>query len=168
MDYPPDQRRRCKTCGYLAQRLTISAFEPALREVNEKQRSAWGGEIVIPGQSTAATTPTCYVRAFNLEAEYDSGNSAEMVKRMFDKDRNCPKWYPYIPGFSPKEHLERYQAAQAEQERRQFAARLEVDRKRFEWRMQKSNWVFQAIVTLFLALIALLSVPWFSKWLLGR
>jgi hypothetical protein len=156
------------TCGYLTQRITISAFEPALREVNEKQRGAWSGEVIIPGQSTVPTVPTCYVGAFNLEAEYDSGNSAEMVRRMFGKDRNCPKWYPYIPGFSPKEHLERYEAAQAEEERQQFAARLEGDRRRFEWRMQKSSWVFQGIVTLFLAFIALLIVPWFSKWLFGR
>lgn len=164
------------SCGYLAQRLTISAFEPALREVNERQRTAWGGEIVIPGQSTVPTVPTCYVKAFNLEAEYGSGYSSEAVRGIFNKDRKCPMWRIYVPGFSPKDHFEQYQREEAEkarlrfteqleQRRQDFERDLETDRRRFEKTMLVRNWVFQVIITLFLACIALLSVQEFQKWL---
>lgn len=163
------------TCGYLAQRLTISAFEPALREVNERQRNGWGGEIIIPGQSTVPTVPTCYVKAYNLEGEYDRGNSAAMVQKIFDKDRSCPLWRLYVPGFSPKEHFEQYQTEEAEKARLRFTEQLEgkrqtfertleADRRRFERSMLFRNLLFQAITTAVLGWIALQSAPGFQKW----
>lgn len=45
---------------------------------------------------------------------------------VFERDRDCPKWYPWTPGFSPKEHLEDSRANQLERDRRRFELRLTV------------------------------------------
>jgi hypothetical protein len=47
-----------------------------------------------------------------------------------DRDRSCPEWYPYSPGFSPKEHLEELRMRQLEEDRRKHdleLARLQLE-----------------------------------------
>ena len=46
-----------------------------------------------------------------------------------DRDRNCPEWYPYTPGFSPKELLEELRMMELEsarQDQEREMARLEA------------------------------------------
>ena len=150
MKYPPEQEGRCKTCGFLAQRTEFDSFsrEGTFHEVRADQRTKWMPSFRPSPGLVIRAKPVCFVGAADLDAEFgsrgpDDSRLAESAKVVFDKDRKCPKWYPYTPEFSPKEHLERHQTERAEHERRQFEERLEENRRQFELRMQADNKRFQ-------------------------
>ncbi|HXX37542.1 MAG TPA: hypothetical protein VEP50_05210 [bacterium] len=151
----PEQRGRCRTCGYLAERLMDSSLEPALREVNEAQRNAFVGEVIVPGRGVVSVVPHCYVKAADLEREYGTPlNRMQHAALVFDRDRKCPKWHPYTPGFGPREHLAHVRAQQEELERKKYQERQEENRRQFELAMQRDSKRFQIKITIVLAIIA--------------
>ncbi len=87
--------------------------------------------------------PTCFQFVADLSEEYLAAleranpgstttdaygdtieDSRPAVRQVLDLDRQCPEWFPYMPGFSPKEHEERLQLLQLEQERQRTQAML--------------------------------------------
>jgi len=165
-EYPAADQGKYQTCGDFAQRI-IHPSEPAIREADESARNRWPGDWVIQrGYGDVQTIPICYVKAAHLDAERTGKKGMDenqAVMSIIREDRRCKKWTPYIPGFSPKERFEQYQAEQTEQDRRTFAQRQEDGRRQFELRTQADSKWFQIKTTIFLALVALLAVPW-SQW----
>lgn len=50
--------------------------------------------------------------------------------RVFTKDRKCPEWTKYRPGLSPKEHLQRNEMLQIEEQRKAHDLKLaELDQR---------------------------------------
>jgi hypothetical protein len=86
------------------------------------------------------TEPACFrrVAAIRDEVQEISGNQNDLraaAKQVCEKDRGCQSWYPYTPGFTPKEHLEELQMGLLENARRDFELRLEKDRKEFDLKL---------------------------------
>ncbi len=154
----PDQRGRCRTCGYLAQRVLDAALEPALHEVSEAQRDTFTGELVLAGRGVTSTVPHCFVRAADLEREYGTPlNRARQAQLVLDRDRRCPRWSAYVPGFSPKEHLAYARAQQDDLERKRYQERQEESRRQFELALQRDSRRFQVKVTIALIVLVLVA-----------
>ena len=54
----------------------------------------------------------------------DQGERVRKLVEMVRLDRHCEAWYPYRPGFDPKEHYEELQMQRLEQDRRAFEKSL--------------------------------------------
>src|SRR5712691_1549915 len=130
----PDSRNRCVSCGFLGQ------HKGEWFEVSLEERAT--------GQLRQATTgwfrePACIRGAANLAQEQgDTYNALLAGRPATDKegnltipdgdalrgviylDRECSEWYPYTPGFSPKEHVEELQMMQLEDDRRKHEIAL--------------------------------------------
>jgi hypothetical protein len=63
------------------------------------------------------------MQKINLMQTYEQ-EGAEKLSQAINFDRRCDAWYPYMPGFDPKEHYERLQMQRLEQDRREFEAKL--------------------------------------------
>ncbi len=125
-------RGRCVSCGFLAK------HRDRWHEATEEERET--GTLLQGGagwEHEINTVPACFVRAADLPAEYQAGlrtpaeslESGDTVLRratlnIVTRDRGCPQWYPYSPGFSPKEHLEELRMMQLEDERRKHDLEL--------------------------------------------
>jgi hypothetical protein len=123
--------------------------------MTEPQRA---GKIDVPVGSTLA----CYVKAADLEQEYlhpAIGQTVRAtVKAILDKNRKCAKWDPYIPQFSPKEHLHLHQqqqfARQMERNLRTFEEQLERSRRKFETQLQAETRRFHKKLAFAMVLLA--------------
>lgn len=58
------------------------------------------------------------------EADGTQDDLRGCVASFLSFDRNCPSWYPYLPGLSPKEHWERLDMMALEQARRDHDLKL--------------------------------------------
>lgn len=117
MEYPQEERGRCRTCGFLARlRYSTPFSSPRYVEAGEEDRAT--GELY--SQHDADGRPVraeiaCYRRAFALNQEVGQefqrpggATLPEAVLAVIGKDRRCPFWIAYTPDFGPKEHLEEF------------------------------------------------------------
>jgi hypothetical protein len=127
---------RCVSCGFLAHH----ALRGGWYEVEPSERAS--GDLLqaaIPG-ADLTSRPGCVVFAADLESEYEGAvkaaeaavgpndpyrNGIETgIRRMLNADRQCPKWFPYQRGLSPKDHVERLHVIQLEKDRAELQVRL--------------------------------------------
>jgi len=63
------------------------------------------------------------------------------------RDRHCPAWYAYMPGFSPQEHLRDFRMQELEELRRQTDDARERDRRAYEERTEERRREFEKELT---------------------
>lgn len=129
-EYGSEERGRCHSCGFLGQRGIMDVWFTASPEL----RAAGWFPLGPRGQDGKQTyvEPGCIVGAASLETEYRAatkaapqGTTFEVIgKQVTYLDRKCPQWFPFQPGLSPKEHVERYHVLQLERERYDLQMRL--------------------------------------------
>jgi hypothetical protein len=131
-DEPTKDKGKCISCGFLSKR-SRTGFgnpSPSYYEASDEERHAtplffkrWEHR----GQSVS-TDFVCFRGCADLPKEYlrDPGETARTTNAMLalERDRKCPCWYPYKPGFSPVRHYEWYQDQKREEDRRAFEERL--------------------------------------------
>lgn len=71
----------------------------------------------------------CFRQAVDLQGEIiyatvGYGDPEERVRAVVERDRHCASWYPYQPGFSPKEHREEERMMRIEEARKEHERRL--------------------------------------------
>lgn len=128
---------RCLTCGFL------SKWEPAgsIFHIGMPDRLKGKAYRHFLPQGEIVTLPFCFRGAVAFETEDELGLMAtrpaeerdKAAADVFQRDRRCPKWYPYRPGFSPQAHLEELRMLELEQRRENFEQRMEAERRGFEW-----------------------------------
>jgi hypothetical protein len=126
----PETRNRCVSCGFLGKH-RFSWFEVTLEERALGSLAKANAEPrVVPG-CIRGVADLARERDGNLAALRENGEPVadaegnvnvraerQALLEVLNLDRRCSDWYPYTPGFSPKEHLEELRMAQLEQERR--------------------------------------------------
>jgi hypothetical protein len=133
---------RCISCGLLCKRLadhTDVTFEATVEDRNT-------GTLYTRTPTQQATKIWCFVYEKDLYSEYTircesskNPDYSDVCKTIIMQDIECPKWFPYRPFMSPKEHFERFLMMQLEQERRKFERNIENDRRHFEERLEKDK-----------------------------
>jgi len=157
---------KCVSCGFLALYVPNSRVPtPKHFEVDESKRKTGKVEMVatpfILGEFPANLC--CYMNKFILDDELPHDRSKDVIIEFIKKNRNCDSWYEYIPGFSPKEHLEMLKSAELEESRRRFEKKMEVDRRIFDkeiYKMTKEVTVILSILVLMFASLQLLVTIW--------
>jgi len=87
------------------------------------------GNLVSHPESSRQTRIWCLVYQEPLYEEFrrlteqygKTRDNAEINFEIITRDINCPKWYPYTPFMSPKEHLEKSNNSETEQKRKEIA-----------------------------------------------
>ena len=100
----------CISCGYLCQRTDL--LTEKLYEASVESRSH--GNLVSHPDSPRSTVIWCFVCKEPLHEEfrrltkfYDkTRDNSDISWEIITRDIKCPKWIPYTPFMSPKEHLE--------------------------------------------------------------
>lgn len=149
----------CLSCGFLGKRAATRTQGQRARagvlEVEWDERARPDPNISFPHPlGNAAEFPefVCLRQAASLPdeitAEADKGSRVpgERIAAVFARPRGCQKWWQYVPGLDPKEHL---------MERR--LRELEDDRKDFQRVLSKSGYGF-IYLGLFLAAAQVLTV----------
>lgn len=121
---------RCVSCGFLAKyaRTPDVLHVDLYLEVNLDQRQR--GDLCAPISSGVRTAPVCLKHVIPLSSLVDhkaktlSGDLQLAAREIISEDRQCVRWYPYAPGFTPKEHAEQLAMQQLETDRRQFEKEL--------------------------------------------
>jgi hypothetical protein len=125
-----NKKVKCETCGFFSKHgRGSSAPAPRYYEVETTDRTNTN-EIFrhfAEGRSVSCEI-VCFQHKLNFMAELNRlpGQSQRNDKlvAMVRQNRNCESWYPYRPGFSPKEHYEELQMQRLEQDRRAFEKSL--------------------------------------------
>jgi hypothetical protein len=131
--YPATQNR-CVSCGFFGKHKG-DWFEASLEE-----RTTGHLHTATTGWFTE---PACIRGAANLAQEQADSSNAQLAGRppvddegnptlssrdalldVLNLDRRCPEWYPFTPGFSPKEHVEQLLMMQLEEDRRKHEVSL--------------------------------------------
>jgi hypothetical protein len=101
---------QCSQCGYLAVK---SGDTGEWREAPGEYRES--GVLPIPLAKSAISVPLCFVRAFDLRAEYESHPTVSREQKaaktlsVLQQSRDCGargKSVSWTQGFDPKEHLQ--------------------------------------------------------------
>jgi F0F1-type ATP synthase membrane subunit c/vacuolar-type H+-ATPase subunit K len=132
--YPESERHRCRSCGFLAKKRDL------WHEVTDEERDLGDlhGSTGRSYEQEINLRPACFRHAFGLGQEWkDAVAAAEADIRwpalpavfragrtILDRDRECQKWCPYTPGFSPKDHFEELRMMQLEEDRRKHNVEL--------------------------------------------
>jgi hypothetical protein len=140
-------RVRCADCGFLAVRNSSSK---TLHEAESYARET--GHLLQYYEKG----PVCFVGAFRLDDEMHGMDSAEFL-RVISKERDCPRFYPWVQGFTPKEHqamlrdetLLKWQEERREADRRWQQEQRDKDQQRQEQQRRRDR-VWQ-IINIFLA-----------------
>ncbi len=112
----------CLSCGFLAKAPAVESKYtsiPPFQEIAYGERDI-GGVWSQPGSSKGTDAVVICFRLVpdfveDLRKELQEGADGERISQaVIRKDRDCCKWYPYTPGFTPKEHLEELKIAQLE------------------------------------------------------
>jgi F0F1-type ATP synthase assembly protein I len=150
-NYPQGERGKCRTCGFCSKRVSVqdgSRSAPVYLQISSVER--WERDVdLLPGMVTNAGQvlgfAPVYVQlaCFRGIAELHEGNQAEEL----DRDRNCPYWYPYMPGFNPQRHLEDLRMQELEALRAQTEAAREHDRRAYEERSEERRQRFEEELT---------------------
>jgi hypothetical protein len=98
--------------------------------------------------------PQCYIRVCDVWEEIlmvrRTGSALNAANReIFEKDRQCPKWHRYTPGFSPQEHLEDVRMTELELKRQEFELRLFEMNRRLNEQSERSNKRVTCVLILF-------------------
>jgi len=126
--YPETERGRCSTCGFLARPENYDWAEVPHMVRRDRAYDLAGSPsdttIQTPLSPNPFLRPVCLLGERNLPGEWNAAAKAAVEElppgnpqlaevrgrtagtRIYGADRHCPVWYPYSPGFSPKEHLE--------------------------------------------------------------
>ena len=111
--------------------------------------------------------PLCFAMQFDLVREFRamSGEPPETLRRtLLDKERQCPGFTPWQPGFAPKEHREMLDRNwMREQEERQAEAnRAWLKQGREDDRKWQSRQLRVAIAGIIMTLLAAFAGAWAS------
>jgi hypothetical protein len=127
--YPENRRNRCATCGFLSLRVPhFGDTKPPVEVLRENRDS---GELFNFHGGSAQ--PRCFIDAADprlfdeIQSEAASSSNEhyrQQAQLVINRERDGSAWFPWQPGFSPKEHLEKYQMLQLEQARRESDERL--------------------------------------------
>jgi hypothetical protein len=71
--------------------------------------------------------------------------------QVLNNPRNCKKWYPYTPGFSPQEHWEEVRMHELELKRQQFEKQMAADHKAVLMEFDRRNRIFSWVIGVFAA-----------------
>lgn len=186
----------CVSCGFLAKFILGEGVPPPkFEELTVLERDRGIFEITGPqAVRENIPLPACFRQHINIQEEFGdiyqnySDSIGEIYKIVFNKERNCPKWMKYTPGFSPMEHLQEFKMLELEQRREEFEQKMANERKAFDLKIDESNKKFQELLerdnrsfqwwlTLLLMAFALLEVgaaliqvgfpdgwPWAMNW----
>lgn len=161
MDYSQEQKGKCSTCGFLARKAVNLTDRSPYSEAFEANRENGGGVYIQITNKSVPAPFVCFIRAQDIDAEikkaftalcpphaatssyFDSNISGDVYARaslqIFRVNRSCEQWYPYTPGFSPKEHLEEFKMLRLEELRKQYEQNVEENRRAFEGRMEQQR-----------------------------
>ena len=103
---------RCISCGYLCKRIdlrTSTVFEASVED-----RSYFN--LVSHAESPRGTNICCFVNKEPLYEEFKklteqygrTRDNAQISWEIITRDINCPKWLPYKPLMTPKEHFKEF------------------------------------------------------------
>ena len=148
---------KCVSCGFLALFVADNRSQTQYFEFNAGRRLSGRAEKVSPTafQGDVDCIVSCYRTAANLYKEcVDIGlkkPTEEFLKvlEVINKDRNCDRWYEYIPGFSPKEHLEMLKSAELEESRRTFELQLFESNRIQQQKSDKITFRFTVVLIIF-------------------
>lgn len=156
---------RCISCGFLSKyNVHHNGPPPYFYEMPENDRnSGQMSGIRLDAGREIQGFPQCYVNAEDLWREIDLGkregkNEYLHARGVFEKDRKCPKWHRYTPGFSPQEHLEELRAQELELKRQEFEQRMAADQKELMRKLDSGNKRVQLILGLVLGGIAVVEI----------
>ena len=113
---------RCISCGYLCKRIDL--LTTTVFEASAEDRSLFN--LVSHPESQRSTRIWCFVYEEPLYEKFKrltelygkTRDNAEISGEIITRDINCPKWIPYKPFMSPKEHLEDFKENLNRQERK--------------------------------------------------
>jgi ribosomal protein S6E (S10) len=142
-------RGRCINCGFLSKKDKANHDEDMHRvSVGERRSGQIRGRKIAHSVGSGLTeitnfAPFCSKRIISMvqlaealpgfqETEQGEYHVWEGLSPLFGEDRHCPLWWPYREDLSPKEHLEEYRMRLLEDERRDYEAKTERSRRRFE------------------------------------
>jgi len=123
-----------------------------------------GGNFDLP---TSNPQVWCFARAANLHKEAKSIGDPPIaaglykdksVTQVIQKGRNCPSFYPWSEGYSPKEHFDDLKARQLEQDRRDYEERMEERRREFELGLERSRRNFDFFLGAIVVVLAVAEV----------
>lgn len=101
---------KCLSCGFLARR--VIEDDTIFDEVGDASRNT--GELFGNlGDTDMMASAVCYRNHIRMEAEISAAMCSDEAKDDLDaatlvvlnRDRKCPRWARYEPGFDAKEHL---------------------------------------------------------------
>ncbi len=132
MPYHEAEKGKCRTCGFLAKHATVDSHgpRPSYYEVGLDERESGKTWSYKPDLKAGplSTEPACFRLVADLRTEaqelIQSLGWDGAAKEVVNKPRGCEHWYPYLVGFSPKEHMEELKLQKLEQERRDFEFKL--------------------------------------------
>lgn len=165
---------KCADCGYLGVRhienQTLVSPGEEQRRTGSPPTIEQGGTIGGRTLPVLDTRPVCAVRAFPLDEELLASVSA---KDVMQKDRPCGRSTPWIPGLTPKEHIDMI-ATQAMLDANLKAQKEQAQRER-DWRKEdmkiasdnlkaaRGNTTVQWCATMLALIVAICSGGW-SIW----
>lgn len=141
MEYSEAEKGRCRSCGFLSKHSTYRRSPaPRFYEIERRERETINHEELFRYPIDVAARVlevyveiVCFVHAADLNAplreigpiqDQNWPERVRIAREIIDFDRRCPAWYPYDPGFSPREHYEKYRMQRLEHDRREFEMRL--------------------------------------------
>lgn len=139
-----EDKGRCVNCGFLGKRVTPGqrAITPSYYEIDQHGRNTgrvWAQlQDLLTGE--VATEPICFKQVVSITEEINTAlgsatDGFEATWKTFLTDRHCSSWYPYTPGFGPKEHADKLQMEQLEERRMNFELAIEKQRQDFEMKL---------------------------------
>lgn len=141
MEYTEEEKGRCRSCGFLSKHSTYRRSPvPRFYEIEKHERETTEHDVLFRYPADLASRvleiPTelvCFVHAADLGAPLRHMNALtaenwperlRIGQEIINRDRQCPAWYPYDPGCSPREHPEELQRQRLEDDRRTFEMKL--------------------------------------------
>ena len=124
----------CSACGFLSKRTeSRGGVTQTYYETTHNERASADLFTHSPDKFTGPvdSLPFCFRNAASLTTELgqistanESLSTQQAMQRVIRKDRKCPKWYPYTPDYSPKEHLEEFKMLELERRREEHDLKL--------------------------------------------
>jgi hypothetical protein len=139
-----EDKGRCVNCGFLGKQVKPGqrAITPSYYEIDQHGRDT--GRVWSQHQdlltAEVSTEPVCFKQVVSIREEIEAAKEKaadqyEAARQTFERTRHCGSWYQYIPGFGPKEHAERLEKEQWEENRMKFELEIEKQRQDFELKL---------------------------------
>jgi hypothetical protein len=174
---------KCADCGFLAQHIFRGSIPQGFIDVEQNPREtgalpglpfsfgfiySHGQQDLSPEKMDGDKFPTCFTRAFNLEKEVETlhfemqktdkaASYTIAVRNVIAQDRTCEKWVKWKRGFTPKEHqemLDREWEIKRQDTKDKEIRDWQERQERRHSREENSRYIFLAIVTILITLIA--------------